>query len=468
MKKVILTGSIIASLFAGQSMMAQDALKDGQLTISGQVRPRFEFRNGFKRPNRVGEEPAAFMEQRSRVKAAYKAPKFNMKMSIQDVRIWGDVGQINKSDALTSFHEAYGEWTPDSSIALRIGRQEFVYDNARILGNLDWAAQGRSFDAVKFVYKAPKSEFHFATTYNQDAGPAEPAKLQSPDAGEFNGATSNEGFALSYPLSTQFAWFKTKLGTKGDISFLALNDFTQIANANGSSGLVARGTIGANPKLKFGDFKVEGSFYYQIGKTSGTLRTNGLLANLDLTYTGGKKVTPTIGFDYLSGDDTQTTDVTEGFDPLYGTHHAFYGYMDYFYVGNGHRNVGGGTTANQTSLSAGLVDLYVKSVFKLGKPGKLVAHLHGFFSPTEVIDPTTLDLEDSQGSYLGTELDLVYVKKLSDKIMFKAGQSFMVQTDAMNTLKGAHTDATTVNTAAFSYTNVGLNTWSWAMIDFTF
>lgn len=466
MKRILLSGIVLASLLGGESLQAQD-MKDGQLTIGGQVRPRFEFRNGFKRPTRDGEEPAAFMEQRSRVNAMYKTSKFNIKMSFQDIRIWGDVGQINKSDALTSFHEAYGEWTPDSTSSLRIGRQEFVYDDARILGNLGWAAQGRSFDAIKYVYKAPSAEFHFAATYNQDASTPEPAKLQSPTAGVANGrGSSAEGFTLPYPLSTQFAWFKTKLGSVGNVSFLALNDFTQITNSNNSTGLVARGTIGANPNLKFGDFKVDGSFYFQIGKNNGTQRTQGVLGNLDLTYVGGKKVIPTIGFDFLSGDDTETTDVTEGFNPLYGTHHKFYGYMDYFYVGNGHRNLAGGTpAAGQNNTSAGLVDIYAKSVFKLGKPGKLVAHLHGFFSPTDIDDPITVDPEDTQGSYLGTELDLVYVKKLSGKVTLKVGQSFMAQSDAMNTIKGAIADP---NLATADYTAIGLNSWSWAMIDFKF
>lgn len=471
MKKVILTGSIIASLFAGESVMAQDALKDGQLTISGQVRPRFEFRNGFKKPLREGEEAAAFMEQRSRINLMYKKSDFNIKLSVQDVRIWGETGQINKTDGLTSFHEAYGEWTPNKKSALRIGRQELVYDDARILGNLGWAAQARSHDALKYVYTDSTWEFHAIATYNQDGLTAEPGKLQSPSAGQLTNPGGNTvavdqdlNFALANPYSSQILWFKKKF-KGGNITFLALNDLIQKTTTAGN---VARLTLGTNPTIKFGDIKLAGSFYYQLGKHSQAQDAGGLLASLAATYTGGKKVIPTIGFDYVSGDDTETTDAQEGFNPLYGTHHKFYGLMDYFYVGNGHGNGpnAGTPKGNQNNTSSGLIDIYAKAVFKLGKPGKILAHAHFFASPTDIQDDLEVDPEAFTPSYLGTELDLVYVKSVAKNVTLKIGTSFMLPTEAMFSAKQTGISGT-VGTDA-EYNNVGLNNWSWAMIDFKF
>ena len=40
------------------------------------------------------------------------------------------------------------------------------------------------------------------------------------------------------------------------------------------------------------------------------------------------------GYDVLSGNDASTSQ-DEKFDPLYGTPHRHWGYMDYFYVGTG-------------------------------------------------------------------------------------------------------------------------------------
>lgn len=471
MRKVVLTGSLIASMFAGQLVFGQEAvkssLKPGQLTISGQVRPRFEFRNGFKKPTQEGDEPSAFMEQRSRINMMYKAPMFNVKLSLQDVRIWGETGQINKTDGLTSFHEAYGEYTPNKNVALRIGRQELVYDDSRVLGNLGWAAQARSHDAVKFVYTDSTWQFHAIGTYNQDGLTPEPAKLQSPTGGVFNTPTPGAGsidtdlnFALPNPLSSQILWFK-KAFKGGNITLLAMNDLRQVSDSVGATtGVVAVGTFGTNVMYKAGDIKLNGTFYGQVGKTTGTQKTNGILGSLSATYTGGKKVIPTIGFDYVSGDDKETSDVTEGFDPLYGTHHKFYGFMDYFYVGNGHN--GGGNQA-----SGGLIDVYAKTVFKLGKPGKLLAHVHVFASPTDVTDDIAVardaTSEETLGSYLGTELDLVYVKPLAKNVTFKLGTSFMFQSDALDAAKNVSVDL-----GADDYNSIGLNNWSWAMIDFKF
>jgi len=455
MKKILRFGIAAGLGILSFQASAQTEVKlPGKLTISGQIRPRFEFRNGFKRPIREGDEAAAFIEQRSRINAHYKQDKFNIKLSLQDVRIWGDVGQINKSDNLFSAHEAYGEWTPNKHVALKIGRQELVYDDHRILGNLGWAAQGRSHDAVKFVYKDSDTtwEIHGAVTYNQDSNVPEPAKIQTPTAGDFNGGNSNEGFAItqgifSNPLSTQFVWFKTSLGKVGKITFLALNDIVQKSAAKGNT---ARLTVGTNPTLKFGKIKLAGSFYAQTGAIDTDADVSGILGSLTATYTGGKKVIPSIGFDYVSGDDTSSTDVNEAFNPLYGTHHKFYGYQDFFYVGSGHGN-------------RGLIDIFAKSVFKFGKPGKLVAHAHAFLSASENFNALTFDgteasLEESR--FFGGELDLVYVKSLAKGVTLKLGTSFFLAADGINSVKG-----TPIVDGDFTDE---FNNWSWAMIDFKF
>lgn len=438
----------MASMLLTSNISFGQDVKDGELLISGQVRPRFEFRNGFKKPVQEGEEPSAFMEQRGRINLLYKASKYNVKLSLQDVRIWGDVGQINKSDGLSSFHEAYGEWLPNKNVAVKIGRQELVYNDARILGNLDWAAQGRAHDAFKFVYTDSTWEAHFIATYNQDATVQEPAKLQSPTGGDFNGTgTSAIGFKLPYPYMSQMGYFKTTFA-KGDFSALIINDVTQKTTTTGN---VNRLTIGIDPHYTLGKIKLSASAYYQIGKESDAMKSNGFLASLSATYNTGKKITPTLGFDILSGDDTTSKKVNEGFNPLYGTHHAFYGFMDYFYVGNGHSNTG-------------LVDLYLKTDIKF-KASKLMAHVHGFMSQSENFNRQKFVLDGTKESakYLGTELDLVYVKALTKNIKFNLGTSFMFATDGMYSIKG-----TSINPAKDAFNNMGVNNWSWAMIDFTF
>ena len=104
---------------------------EAQFSLSGQFRPRTEMRNGFKKPIQNGEEIALFTEQRTRLTADYKSAAIETRLSFQDIRIWGEVGQINKSDQLLSVHEAYAIYSADSlgKHKIKFGRQELVYDD---------------------------------------------------------------------------------------------------------------------------------------------------------------------------------------------------------------------------------------------------------------------------------------------------------------------------------------------------
>lgn len=436
---------LIAALIAGGSLSTLQSL--AQFSLSGQFRPRTEIRNGFKKPVTEQQEISAFTEQRSRLTAKYKSGSVETGFSIQDVRIWGEVGQINKSDNLLSVHEAYAIYKADSlgKSSFKIGRQELVYDDHRVLGSLGWAAQARSHDALKYVYKDSDStwQIHAIGTWNQDGSPAEPGKLQNDHTAEggtyFDGGTSGS-FNLPNPKTAMYLWFNTKLngGKGGNVSLIGMAEGYQ--NNASTTTVNPLYTVGVTPTLKFGDVKLHSAFYYQAGSVN-DVDVAGMMAHLDVTLTGGK-VKPTLGFDFLSGDDKSTTEI-EGFNPLHGTHHKFYGFMDYFYVGNGHNGGGNGS-------SGGLLDAYFKTAFPVGK-SKLVTHLHMFMSPTDVASVGG----ETLGSYLGTELDLVWVKKLKDGVTFKAGYSQLFHSEGMSGVKGVDHDITSGN-----------QSWGWVMINF--
>lgn len=450
---------LLPILLLGGVMLVQNA--SAQFSLSGQFRPRTEMRNGFKTPVVDGSEVSLFTEQRTRLIADYKTPSIQTHLSIQDVRIWGEVGQINKSDNLLSVHEAYASYNTDSlgKSKFIIGRQELVYDDHRVLGSLDWAAQGRSHDAVRYIYKDSDStwELHTIATWNQDGTIPEPAKLQNaytgPGGNNFNGGASGS-FNLPNPKTALYVWFNTKLngGKSGNISFLSMTEGYQETPTYVSP----LQTFGINPTLKFGDIKLHAAFYYQLGKTADTIDIGGMLAHLELTHEGSS-IKPTIGFDFLSGDDKSTGDKIEGFNPLHGTHHKFYGYMDYFYVGNGHNGGGNG-------LSGGLLDVYAKAAFPIGK-SKLMTDVHFFMSPTDVTDPTD-PANETLSSYLGTELDLVWVKKLKEGVTLNVGYSQMFHTSSMSRVKGKLAVDPVDATQTVDNT-LGNQSWAWVMINFS-
>lgn len=444
------------TLFALVILLLTAGASYAQFSLEGQLRPRTELRNGFKKPILPNQDPAVFTEQRTRLTASYKTEKYGFKLSIQDVRIWGETGQINKSDQLLSAHEAYGEYYASDKSTFRIGRQEVIYDGHRLFGSLDWAAQGRSLDALRYLYKDKKgNQFDLMATWNQAGygdGSPEPAKLVGNAYAITSGGGSNTRiFNLTLPKAQLMAYYK-KTFKSGDLAFMILNDIYNVDATSGEH--YSNVTFGFTPNFKSGKLKFGGQFYY-TGGTAGKTANNGTFESIDLSgymvnayiqHTGiaGK---PLLGVDYLSGDDESTSDKVEGWSPKYGTNHKFYGFMDYFYVGNGH----GGADA----MSAGLLDIYLKTTFKINEKTKILGHLHYFASAEERTNATS---GESYKGYLGTELDLVFNYALAKGVSLGIGYSQMFGTsDTLKQLKfgDPNTDISS------------MQSWGWAMIAFT-
>ncbi|MCC9166370.1 alginate export family protein [Pontibacter harenae] len=396
-----------------------------QLSLSAEIRPRAEFRDGFKTVMTEEQSPAFFVEQRSRLNVNYAKEKLKLRISVQDVRVWGATNQVYKSDpSLFNVYEAYGEYQLTSRLAVRVGRQELNYDNARFLGNLDWAQQGRSHDGVRLMY-ADSTGFaaHAGGAFNQNV-PSEPTKLHD----TFYGGIDNY-------KTMQYLWLHKEIGgTK--FSALFFNDGRQRAS---DSTVFFRQTYGVLGEKALGAIRLGGEFYFQGGKDLAGRTVRAYLASLQATY--ATKLTPiTLGVDYLSGSDAFDTR-NNAFTPLYGTNHAFYGFMDYFYVGNNH---------GQNGRTAGLVDVYLKTNFKLGEKSSLLGQLHHFESPTTVYAP--LEGAPALSSRLGEEIDFMYNHNVSPDFNLKVGYSQLYATESMEALKG--TAGRTVNQ------------WAWVMLTF--
>ena len=120
-----------------------------QFTISGQLRTRTEFRNGQGTVQQSDTIPALFTSQRTRLNLGYSGYRYKIFTAIQDVRVWGqDASTTNRTtsdpnDGLM-IHEAWAEISlvdtgkVIKNFTLKIGRQELLYDDSRLLGNLDW------------------------------------------------------------------------------------------------------------------------------------------------------------------------------------------------------------------------------------------------------------------------------------------------------------------------------------------
>ncbi len=411
-KQLIITFLILFPLFITNTLKAQ-------FTLSGEYRPRAEYRHGYKTIAEEDQRTAFFLDQRSRLNFDYENDKYQFKLVIQDVRTWGSQPQLVTDDgALTTLHEAWASIKIIDNISAKIGRQEIIYDNARIFGNVAWAQQGRSHDAVVFNLTPGDSKIDVGLAFNQD-GP-------QINTGYYSVANSYKTFQFIH-YSQQFN------NLKG--SFLFLNNGMQGGTPTDYKTYFSQ-TVGTHLSYNSGSLSPSLSFYYQGGKEQdGVTKIKAFEFQLDVKYAVTDNTSLTAGIEYMSGNDEVNPNAeNNAFNPFFGTNHAFNGLMDYFYVGNHLGNVG-------------LQDIFLKAKTKVGKISPSV-DLHFFSSDGKIQDPNTLQ---GMSKYLGTEVDLVIDYQPSDMINFKIGYSQMFATDTMVELKGASNNNATSN-------------WAWAML----
>jgi hypothetical protein len=416
-------------------LMLHQALM-AQFTVSGQIRTRSELRQGQGTPQVQDTVPAFFTSQRTRLNFGYTGYRFKIFTSLQDVRVWGqDASSINRitTDAFDGFlvHEAWGEISlidtgkVIKNLTLKIGRQELVYDDVRLLGNLDWLQQARRHDAALLKFDHRGWTIHAGAALNQNA--------------ERKSNTIYNGTATGYPASTNglSGWYKymellyvAKKLHFGNFSILAFNDhFSKFrfapADVNKTTPIYERGTwsrytVGGN---LFGTaFRKLGfalSAFYQGGNYREGTELSEYLLSASTQYAIGRKVSVGPGVDFTSGNNgSDPTKKFQRFDPLYGTPHKFWGYMDYFYVADGFG-------AN------GLMDIYVKSKFKAKDNLTLSLDAHSFRLPDAVLK--TDGTEYTQN--LGTEIDFLINYSLTKIVNIEGGYSAMFSTETMASAK---------------------------------
>lgn len=383
------------------------------LEVDADLRARFEYRHGFNNLFPDNAEPAAFVNQRTRLNIGYETEKLQLFVAVQDVSIWGDTRQILPVDGNDSFSlfQAWGQLQFNENWSTKVGRQVISYDDERIFGALDWAMQGRFHDAA--IIKFKKDDFML------DVGGAFSQERERNEGNDF----SIQGF-FTYK-SMQYAYLK-KSWKKSSASFLFLNtgfqNFTGVNNDE-PDGVSYRQTAGSYFKFPINKVNFAGSAYYQFGEVNNTTDLAAYQLSLEGTYKSGK-VLYGLGFEMLSGTDQDGDSKNKSFFPLYGTNHKFNGFMDYFYVGNHANNVG-------------LNDVYAKAVITTGEKSSLLLKGHYFAA--------NADLTGGADKYLGTEVDVVYTQKLIKNVKLNVGYSHMFASESMSLIKGGRPNDNTNN-----------------------
>jgi len=403
-----------------------------QISVSGQLRTRTELLDGQGTLLSKGEKPAFFTSQRSRLNVGYKGYRTQFYISAQDVRVWGQDASTNNrltNSTLNGFmlHEAWGEISlldtnktkAGKDFSLKIGRQELLYDDSRLLGNLDWLQQARRHDAVLLKYSHAGITAHLGAAYNQNRE----LKTGTLYDGVPNGyAAGTNGIGTMYK-SMQFVYLGKKL-KQGNASFLILKDDFQkysLSETNVKTlkkGTWNRVTFGPYLNIKIGkSWNLNASAYMQSGKDKDGLNLNAYMYSVKGLYSITKNFAVGPGFDYTSGTNAGSK-TNRSFDPLYGTPHKFWGQMDYFYTANGFGK-------------GGLTDLYIHSTTKISEKLSIQADLHQFSSAAAIRNTN----DEKLSANFGNELDVIANYNLTKIINFQAGYCTFLSTNSLAQVK---------------------------------
>ena len=414
-----------------------------QLSLTGQLRTRTELRDGQGTLPAPDAKASVFTSQRTRLNLGYGTDRYRFFVSAQEVRIWGsDQSTISALEGGKFFlHQAWGEMILSDSATIKVdnlsvkaGRQEIMYDDSRLLGNLDWLQQARRHDAIviKFSHKGWIADAGFA--FNQNAGKDTPGK----SGNLYNGvpaapvAPGSNGIGMMYK-AMQYGYF-ARTGKFGKANVLVFkDDFQKMKTVEN----VLMPTAGVNSRVTVGgaifsrpseNLQLNGAAYYQGGRDRFGKPLEAHNFTMDAVYTSGKfQVNP--GFDYLSGDNTtRESRVNRRFDPLYGTPHKFWGFMDYFYVADPF-----GVDGNLTR-SPGLANIFIRNKFKAARNLTFNLDVHEFYAGNEIAFSETTGITPD-GRRLGTELDLVINYSPAKEVNLEAGYATIFATQNLNLLK---------------------------------
>lgn len=410
--------------------------------LGGQVRFRYEnFDNASQAfPARDFQKTGAdndndYFILREKLHIGYTGTWFGAYLEGMDSSSSGDKSPVNPGADQIDLHQAYltlGN-AKEFPITAKLGRQEMIYGDERLIGNADWANTTRAFDLAKLRYEddnrwidlfsgrqvlIDNHNFNVVDDYDWFSGiyasdktllPFQETQLYALARNAAPG-TATAGTRPSGPGSPQ----NSSAGSARDIYTLG----TRMKSLPGKLGnwdytLEAAAQLGS---VNLGGRRVEQQAY------AGSL--NGGYTFKDTTWT------PRLAaeYSYSSGDRDPNDDKSQTFDNLFPTNHKHYGYMDYV----GWRNI----HSPRLSLSA-----------KPTKTLQLSLDWYGFwlvddrdlFYPQSGAGRSTLGYgrNSAYSKYVGQEIDLDATYAWKSWLVFRGGYGYFIAGDYVKSSKAA-------------------------------
>ncbi len=394
-----LTTIILSAILMSSSFLhAQE--KKNQFTIDAQLRGRAEYRNGVLAPREEGDKPAFFIYNRARLSMGYQREKLQMKFSAQHVGVWGQDPQIDKNGRFI-LNEAWAKLDLSKDFFMQAGRQPLVYDDERLLGGLDWNMAGRFHDALKLGYEKDIHKLHLILAFNQN------------DEKVIGGTFYADG-GQPYK-SMQTLWYNGQWAKNFTASLLFINLGYETGTSEKAETSYMQ-TTGTYLTYTPGAWTFNASGYYQFGYNKQDKKVSAYMLGAKAGYKINPRWNVFVLTDYLSGDPDSKKVTT--FDPLYGTHHKFYGGMDYFYA---------------SAYNKGLWDKQVGIDFKPSPQWALSLNYHHFSTTYDV-----RNADGEEGRTLGSEIDFQLDYTWTKDVKVSLGYSTMFGTKYMDVVKGGN------------------------------
>lgn len=385
-----------------------------QLTLDGEFRPRTEYRNGYRVLRTADSDPALFTSQRARLVLKYNTDLYKIKVAGQDVRVWGDGEQL-QDNSNVNIHEVWAQLKVSEAMDIKLGRQELIYDDHRLLGSVNWTQQARSHDAL--VLKFHEADHNFKI----DIG------------GAYNQETENllgNTYSLNNYKVLSYIWLHKKIKAF-NISVIGITDgFQQSSSTN------FRYTYGSHLEYSSDDLNLSGSVYVQNGDDATRRNISAWMYALKTGY-DFNALRLTAGYDYLSGG-TSNNPQRQAFNTLYATNHKFYGNMDYF------------LNVPEDTRFGGLQDLYVQAKYDFAEKSILSLTYHHFALAESIAPPADDGALDKN---LGSEFDLNLTHNFTSDISLKIGYSLLTLSSTLELIRQPEAKST--------------QHWGWAMLSLT-
>lgn len=414
------TAFILAALFLLPfATRAQDTAKTNRLTADLQFLTRGEIRDGGL--SSVASEAALgdhanFVLGRSRLIVGFEKSYLSTRVDLRQTGIWGQAGG-------TSFniYEAWAKLHARNGLFLQAGRQSLSYDDERIIGPNDWAMDGTSHDALKLGFEGSGHKAHLILAYNQN------------EENMTNGTSYYTGGALPYK-TMQTAWYHFDLPTAPlGLSLLMMNIGMQAGLPGNNDHIEWQQIYGGYLKYAPSQWSLEASYYRQGGRDENHMPIKAWMASILAQWQPRNSLGFKAGFDYLSGDDYFVVsqqgniglikhDTLKGFTSVFGSHHQFYGAMDFFYV-----------STFVYGFSPGLQNAFVGTHFQPLSNISVNLDYHYLAMSTRLKD---IDMDMT----LGHEFELEAAWQIKPDIALSLGFSYMIGTKTMERLKRASTD----------------------------